>query len=428
MAVHHKNSADFSYWRIFLLGFGFFGISVIWSIYNSYVPIFLKEHQLPSWLVGFVMTIDNIFAVILLPYIGVLSDLTRTRIGRRKPYILAGAPPAALTFALIPLLRGELLPMLLVILAMNFSMAIFRSPVIAFMPDITPSEYRSQANGIINFMGGVGSLLAFFAGSWLYRMNPAYPFIASALVMLAACMLVVFLVDEPEEFKVQGGSPGVGVGFSKIFRRSVDDLARTLAAAYRDPDKSLLFMLLSIFLWFVGYNAIETFFTSYAKWYMGVGEATGSYLLGFVALGFLIFSLPAGFIGAKLGRRRTMTLGLLAILALLFLVMQLPGLATGEQAVQLLQPIFLLLGFAWALVNVNSLPTVVDMTSREKLGTYTGLYYFASQTAAIAGPPLVGLCIDALGYGALFPFSALFIASSAVTLQLVRRGEARRGF
>ncbi|MEM0495354.1 MAG: MFS transporter [Thermofilum sp.] len=418
----------FSYGKIFLLGFGFFGISVIWSIYNSYVPVFLKEHALPSWLVGFIMTIDNIFAVVLLPYIGVLSDLTRTRLGRRKPYILAGAPPAALTFALIPLLRGELIPMMIVILFMNLSMALFRSPVIAFMPDITPSEYRSQANGIINFMGGVGSLLAFFAGSWLYRLNPTYPFIASAVLLAASSFLVIVLVDEPEEFKVKGGKSNIGGELGRLFRRSFADLGGTLSAAYSDPDKSLLFMLASIFLWFVGYNAIETFFTSYAKWYMGIGEATGAFLLGFVALGFLIFSLPAGFIGAKLGRRKTMTLGLLLILVLLSLAMQLPEILPVEVAVLYIQGVFLLLGFSWALVNVNSLPTVVDMTSREKLGTYTGLYYFASQTAAITGPPIAGLFIDLLGYGALFPFSLIFLALSAVTLQFVKRGEARRGF
>ncbi|MCC6059660.1 MAG: SLC45 family MFS transporter [Thermofilum sp.] len=419
----------FSYWKIFLLGFGFFGISVLWSIYNSYVPVFLKELMLPSTLVGFIMTIDNIFAVVMLPYIGVLSDLTRTRIGRRKPYIIAGAPPAALTFALIPLFKAELTPMMLAIIVMNFSMALFRSPVIAFMPDITPSERRSQANGIINFMGGVGALLAFFVGSRLYEMNPAYPFLAGAALLAISSFLVVALVDEPEEFKVRSGERvNIREELSKAFRQSFGELRQTLSEAVRDRDKSLLFMLLSIFLWFVGYNAIETFFTSYAKWHLGIGEATGSFLLGFVALGFLVFSLPAGFIGARLGRRRTMTIGLVIIVALLALLIYLPAVLSVERLITAIQAAFLLLGFAWALVNVNSLPTVVDMTTRERLGTHTGLYYFASQTAAITGPPLAGLFIDLLGYSSLFPFSIVFLALSALTLQRVKRGEPRRGY
>ena len=418
----------FSYWKIFLLGFGFFGISVLWSVYNSYVPVFLKEMELSSWLVGLIMTIDNLFAVIMLPYLGVLSDLTRTRIGRRKPYILAGAPPAALTFALIPFTRAELLPTMAVIIVMNFSMALFRSPVIAFMPDITPSERRSQANGIINFMGGVGSLLAFFAGSWLYRLNPAYPFLAGAALLLISCLLVVLLVDEPEEFKTGSGGVKLRGELSKVLKMSFADLKSSLSEAYRDPDKSLLFMLLSIFFWFVGYNAIETFFTSYSKWHLGIGEATGAFLLGFIALGFLVFSIPAGFIGARLGRRRTMSLGLLAIIALILALMYLPSVLSTAVLVTAIQAVFLAIGFSWALVNVNSLPTVVDMTSREKLGTFTGLYYFASQTAAITGPPLAGLFIDVAGYGSLFPFSVLFLALSALTLQMVKRGEARKGF
>lgn len=419
----------FSYFKVFLLGFGFFGISIIWSIYNSYVPIFLKELGLASWIVGFIMTIDNIFAVVLLPYLGVLSDVTRTRIGRRKPYILLGAPPAALTFALIPFFKGELLPMMAVIIIMNFSMALFRSPVIAFMPDITPSEKRSQANGIINFMGGIGSLLAFFVGSILYKMNPSYPFIASAVIMLAASLLVVLLVDEPEAFKVkEKGAPSFLELLRKTFSQSVSELYQNLKMAVTDPDKSLLFMLASIFLWFIGYNAIETFFTSYAKWYMGLEEATGSFMLGFVALGFLVFSLPAGFIGAKLGRRRTMTLGLITLTLLLAGVHLVATSSGGAAAVTIVEILFLLGGFSWALVNVNSLPTVVDMTTREKLGAFTGLYYFASQSASILAPPLAGLFIDILGYASLMPYSIVFLLLSAVTLQFVRKGEARKGF
>jgi MFS-type transporter involved in bile tolerance (Atg22 family) len=214
----------------------------------------------------------------------------------------------------------------------------------------------------------------------------------------------VLFVDEPEEFKTGSGGVKLRGELSKVLRMSFADLKSSLSEAYRDPDKSLLFMLLSIFLWFVGYNAIETFFTSYAKWHLGIGEATGAFLLGFIALGFLVSSIPAGFIGAQL-RRRRMSLELLAIIALILALMYLPSVLSTAVLVTAIQAVFLAIGFSWALVNVNSLPTVVDMTSREKLGTFTGLYYFASQTAAITGPPLAGFFIDVAGYGSLFPFS-----------------------
>ena len=142
-------NAKFSYRRIFLLGFGFFGISIIWALYNAYVPIFLQEDfGLNKTITGGIMTIDNIFAIVLLPYLGALSDMTRTRWGRRKPYIMMGAPLGALMFALIPVARSHesLALMMGTIIFMNFFMALFRSPVIAFMPDFyfdKPRPFRA---------------------------------------------------------------------------------------------------------------------------------------------------------------------------------------------------------------------------------------------------------------------------------------------
>lgn len=195
----------FNYGKIFLLGFGFFGISIIWALYNAYVPIFLKDFALSSFIIGIVMVIDNIFAIAMLPYIGALSDKTRTKWGRRMPYIMVGAPSAALFFALIPVVRRYhvLALMMGTIIFMNFFMALFRSPVIALMPDITPSRFRSQANGIINFMGGLGALFAYFGGKILYDVNYALPFYVGAALMLTANILVVLFIKEPEEYRVK---------------------------------------------------------------------------------------------------------------------------------------------------------------------------------------------------------------------------------
>ena len=129
-----KNANGFSAGKTFFLGFGFFGVTIIWSLYNAYVPIFLKESfQLKSSVIGFIMTIDNVFAILLLPFLGAMSDRTRTTLGRRRPFILAGAPFAALFFILIPYtaLFQSLIMMMSVIILMNLAMAFFRSPVIA---------------------------------------------------------------------------------------------------------------------------------------------------------------------------------------------------------------------------------------------------------------------------------------------------------
>lgn len=412
---------QFRYWKIYLLGFGFFGISVLWPLYNAYVPIFLKDFALPSFIIGLIMTIDNFFAILMLPYIGTLSDQTRTKLGRRKPYILVGAPLGALFFALIPFCKdiGSLGLMMFVIILMNFSMALFRSPVIALMPDITPSEKRSQANGIINFMGGFGALLAYFAGKPLYDANKSYPFLAGAVLMLIANFLVILFIREPAEYRIKGEK----VKIAETIEKGSRELVENLKEVFVSKEKSLMMMLLSIFFWFVGFNAIETFFTSYAKFHLGISESTGALVLGVFSLSFMIFALPSGFIGAKLGRKKTIRLGLSVIVICLLAVILLSRLFTGTMLLNLLYVMFALSGTGWALVNVNSLPMVVDMTKVEKVGGYTGLYYFFSMAANIVAPPLAGAFIDFLGYRSLFAFSIVFLFASYMTMSSVKRGE-----
>ena len=396
--------------RTFLLGFGFFGVSVIWALYNAYVPIFLKESfHLSSTLIGLTMTIDNILAILLLPWLGALSDRTRSRLGRRRPYILIGSALALGFFLLIPAANAyqRLGLMMLVVVAMNLSMALFRSPVIALMPDITPSRFRSQANGIVNFMGGLGALLVFFGGKPLYDRQPSLPFVVGGLVMFAASMLVVILIREPAAERGQEE------------RFSIADSFRALAANLKDVfagEKSLFFILLAILCWFIGYNAIETFFTSYAKYHLGMKESTGALILGFFSVTFMAASLGAGFLGARLGRKRTIRIGLLVVCATMVLALALKSFLP-------LAVIFAVGGLGWSLVNVNSLPMVVDMTTLEKVGGYTGLYYFFSQAANIIAPPVAGALIDAFGYASLMVFASVLFVAAFFVMSLVRRGE-----
>ncbi|MFN6991527.1 MAG: SLC45 family MFS transporter [Fervidobacterium sp.] len=419
----------FSFKNLLLLGFGFFGISLVWPLYNSYVPIFLKDFKLSSTAVGFVMTIDNIFAIFMLPIIGVLSDQTRTRFGRRMPYILIGAPLAALTFALIPVTRTVQLLwlMMLNIIFMNFFMALFRSPVIALMPDITPSEYRSQANGVINFMGGLGALIAFFAGKPLYDKSFSLPFYVGAVILLISQLLVVLFIREDEKYKVKRTDKLTKkLTVEGVYSKTFTELKENLRDVFYSKEKSLLMMLLSIFFWFIGYNALETFFTSFAKFSLGIKESTGALVLGFFSLTFMLFAIPAGFIGAKIGRKRAMQIGLIMVITILTIAF-FSGILLND--VNVLTKLYFLLfafgGFGWAVVNVNSLPTIVDMTEEEKVGGYTGLYYFFSMAANIIAPPLAGIFIDNIGYSTLFAVSITFLTIAFMTLQYVKRGDVK---
>jgi maltose/moltooligosaccharide transporter len=410
----------FNYGKIFLLGFGFFGVSVIWGIYNAFVPIFLSEKfGLSVIMVGFFMTLDNIAALLIQPPVGAWSDRLRSPIGRRMPFILIGAPISALAFGLIPI--AAVLPLFVACTStLLLSMALWRTPVVALMPDITPSQKRSQANGIINFMGGVGAIFAFLGGSALYRMNPAFPFwLGSALVILSAILVFIFIREPKEYDQAPEGTPGMLASLKEIMR---------------DEDKSAIRLLLAIFCWFVGYNAIEAFFTLYSVRHLGLNEADGAGLLGHLSLFFVLFALVAGLVGARIGRRVTISIGLLLLSGLVIgmFVMapdvlvqplaRLPVLGT----VRVISLFLMTAGVAWSLININSLPMVVDMVELARVGTYTGLYYLFSTLAAIAGPNVNGWIIYVSGndYNSIMLMAALFMVLALILMWGVRRGEA----
>jgi MFS family permease len=411
-----------SYPKTFLLGFGFFGVSVIWSVYNAFVPLFLNgKFGLSAAWIGFFMTLDNIAAFLIQPSVGAYSDRLRTPIGRRMPFILIGAPIAAIAFGLIPIV--SILPLFVLCTStLLISMALWRTPVIALMPDITPSRFRSQANGVINFMGGVGSIIAFLVGASLYEKNPNYPFwLGSALVIISSLLVFAF-IREPKNIEVsQDQKPS---------------LIHALAELIKEKEKSPLRILAAIFFWFVSYNAIEAFFTLYAVKHLLLPEADGARLLGQLSLIFVLMALPSGFIGAKFGRKRTIMTGVFIMGCAIFSMYVLPVDTLTVLFTKLpvvgnfysVSIVLMIAGFSWALININSLPMVVDMTTDSHIGTFTGLYYLASTMAAILGPNLNGWIVQLSGnnYNLMMLFSPLFMLAAFIMMLGVKRGEAKK--
>lgn len=410
----------FNYGKIFLLGFGFFGVSVIWTVYNAFVPLFLaNKFNLSPIFIGFFMTLDNIAALFIQPPVGVWSDRLRTPIGRRMPFILIGAPIGAIAFGLIPI--AAILPLFVACTStLLLSMAFWRTPVVALMPDITPSPFRSQANGIINLMGGVGTIIASLVGSSLYEVNVAFPFwMGSALVVLAAALVFIF-IKEPKNYEAGEKEP---------------DMFASLRELLEEEDKSGLRLFLAIFFWFLAYTGIEAFLTLYATKYVGLSAGDAGRLTGHLGLLFVLFALPMGFLGGRIGRRVTISAGIVLMGALIFglfllkpetlatLVTKLPLLGNVHMISLLLMPA----GIAWAMINVNSLPMVVDLTTAARLGTFTGLYYLFSTFSAIVGPNLNGLLVQLSGdrYNIIMLFSPIFLVIALILMIGVKRGEAQ---
>jgi maltose/moltooligosaccharide transporter len=397
----------FPYAKTFILGFGFLGISLIWPIFNNFVPIFLKEDfALSAGVIGFIMTWDNYLNMFVQPIVGERSDHTRTRIGRRKPWMLVGAPLAAVFFIAVPAMRSAV-GIMFAILFTNIAMALFRAPTIALLGDLFPAQQRSTANGVINLMGGLGAIAAFLIGGALYQSGRIAPFVFGSVVLLAAIGVVLLFVREPE-VPQEIEQEAAGMGF-------VDNLSQVLRAS----DRSGLLILLAILCWFMGYNALETWISSFGKFSLGINEGRMAILTSGLALMFVIFAVPSGLLATRFGRKRIILIGIAGLLLLFFY-----GLVVNSEImlIALLVPA----GFFWALINVNSLPMIYDVGGENQIGAFTGLYYFASNIAAVAGPQVVGILIQFTGdnYRIMFIFSAIFMLLAGVLMSRVQEARA----
>ena len=361
------------------------------------------------------MGLDNFIALFMNPLMGSRSDKTWTRFGRRMPYIIIGIPLAAGFLIGLPIAAAVpgflgLLGLVILILGFDIAMAIYRAPVVAMMPDFTPPEKRSPANGVINLMAGIGSIIAFVAGSFLFDINPILAFGVTAGIMLICLAILVVLIREPE------------------IPQEVEKVDSPLREAFNEArgDRSILAILFAIFAWFVAFYTLETWFTSYGVFTLTWSPGTASFTMTLFALVFVLFAVPGGLIALKFGRRRTIMIGLVGMIITLtvawFVTAQIP-----------LMAILGLTGFFWAFVNVNSIVMLWEV-SRKKQGTYTGMYYIFSQLAAALGPIVFGLLADLLviffGFTLatkwilLWPYSIIFLILALIAMLFVKRGEA----
>lgn len=415
-----------NYKRTVLIGLAFMAILAFWQFYDQVIPYLLENtFGLSTFSANAIMAIDNVLAIFMLPLFGALSDHTRTRLGKRTPYILFGTLVSVVLLVLLGLFNEQthFWGFMCTLFALLFTMSVYRTPAVAYMPDVTPKPLRSKANAIINLVGYVGGIFATVVmmfmlrsekgadGASVYTADQSFlpVFLVIAAFMLVAVLVMVLSVKE-----------------NKLLAEtdiSKDDTEETREGGKlpRPVFKSLVLILCSVFLWFMAYNAVTTAFSRYCVevWKTDLGTSSGYLLVATVAA--ILAFVPLGFLSGAVGRKKTVLLGILLMTACyavaFFLRAQTP----------IMYAIFALVGIGWAAINVNSFPMVVEMSTGADVGKYTGFYYTFSMAAQITTPLLSGLLIDHLpmGYSVLFPYAVLFSLLSFVTMLFVKHGDVK---
>ena len=399
--ANNAPEVGFSYLKIAAIGSGFFGLTLVWSVYNTYMPLLLGNFIESRALRGGIMGLDNLLAVLLIPVIGAWSDRVRSPLGQRLPFIAVGMPIAALLFALLPFNQTSLVLLLALDIIFLLAMTLYRAPVIALMPDHTPEEKRSTANGIINLMGGIGGLLAFLVLAPLYDLNTSYPFILGAALLLLAFFFLFSVTDRHPPYTTPISEGEEASTFTKLF----SDISSLRSPEYRQAR----LILLAIFLYSLGFGGLEAQFSTYATETLSLSGGQAGLLLGFFSLAFVVMALPAGLIGSRIGKAPAMLLGLgaLSVLFVLMFMFQLPA---------ALRIFLVLAGLSWALVNVQAYPLVADLGDKTHIGFFTGMYYLFSMSASIIAPALMGLGMDVFGGSSLFILAGLAMLGGYISL------------
>ena len=399
--------------RTVLIGFAFLSICAFWQLYDTVIPLILRDtFRIGDARAGQIMALDNVLALFLLPWFGRLSDRCNSRMGRRMPFIVFGTIAAVALMLVLTAMDapGRFPAFFTVLLLLLVAMGSYRSPAVALMPDVTPKPLRSKANAILNLLGALGGVFALAvirllpAAAEGARVNYLPAFTAVAALMALSVLLVYCRVDEralraemppePEEETAPGGR-----------------LPRELRT-------SLILILCSVALWYMGYNAVTTAYSKYftRKW----GDLSGAAICLMIATaGAVVSYIPVGMLSSKVGRKKMILLGVCVLTACFALA------GTVQTFSPLVYALFVLIGFAWAAINVNSYPMAVEISQSGDVGKYTGYYYTFSMAAQIVTPIVSGWLLEHVGYHTLFPYAAAMTGAAFFTMLFVRHGDSR---
>ena len=407
-----------NYKRTVLIGLAFLTISAFWQMYDNVVPLILKNtFGMGETLTGGIMAADNIFALFLLPIFGTFSDKVRTPIGRRMPFILGGTALAFVFLMVLPFADSMVNVTLFVIglFVLLVAMGTYRSPAVALMPDLTPKPLRSKANAIINLMGAVGGVYTLIMIKVLVGKGerPNYlPLFLSVGLLMVIGVLILFVTIKENKLRRE-------VGVESIVEEEGTGPTALSGPLPKDVKKSLAFILMSVAFWFIAYNAVTTAFSRYATEVWGLEGGGYADCLMIATVAAIISYIPIGIISSKIGRKKTILIGIVLLGSCFFVAGVYP---TYHWTMVIF---FALIGFAWAAIGVNSYPMVVEMSKAGDVGKYTGLYYTFSMTAQVITPILSGYLLEHVDYRTLFPYSVVFCILAFITMSQVRHGDSK---
>lgn len=434
--VTKAKNKGYSTGKLILLSFGIAAVAIIWCIYDSYVPLIIdqKLNELSlsalavSTLTGAIMTIDNIFAVIFQPIFGNKSDHTRSKYGKRMPFLIIGIPISAFLFALIPIVAKSfegvlsIVVLMTVIIVFNFMMSVWRSPCVALMPDMVPTEYQSDGNAVVNLMSYAAYMIAAMSATIMGIAGFEDAIAAgdyTSVFIFSACLTVLCLVVLMTCLKWKDNRKDA---IEKSEEKAEKKNSIFKLALPADVKKSLYFMMIFLFCHSAATEGIQTFFTLYATKTLGisVADATMSSLGGLIA--GIILAVPAGVWGRKFGRRKTITIGII-LNCIAYLAMSMIVLLPQETRFIALVAVSVINASAGIAVTINTLPIMLTIGGRENFGTFTGYYYSATMLAATIAPTILGFLCGFTGYNMIYAVGIAILVISVILLRKVNHGE-----
>ena len=417
-----------NYKRTVLVGFAFLSICAFWQLYDNVIPLILKNtFDVPDSIAGVIMALDNILALFLLPLFGKFSDGCRTKLGRRMPFILGGTAAAVILMNLLPAAEksGKLALFVVALCLLLVSMGTYRSPAVALMPDVTPKPLRSKGNAIINLMGALGGVFTLGVTGFLVTKDAAgsedYTLLFLAVsILMAVSVVIVFLTIRENRLAAEVEKINEALDAQQPQPEEQPEAGKAgFRALSPELRRSLILILCSVSLWFMGYNAVTSAFTKYVNVQWGYDIKAASRCLMIATVGAVCSYIPVCALSSRFGRKRVIQAGVL-LLAACFAA---AGFYKTFHAS--VYAIFALVGVAWSMINVNSYPMVVEISRSSEVGKFTGYYYTFSMAAQIATPIISGWLLEHVGYQTLMPYAAIMVACSFVTISLTKHGDSR---